>query len=290
MIQPLFSVLIANYNNGKYLMDAIESVRQQTYPHWEIVLVDDASTDNSEELYAELEKDERIHIYRNEQNMGCGYTKRRCAEMAKGEFCGFLDPDDVLLPNALHVTVDALEKHPQAVLTISRYYRCDNEMNIVSESRLLKLRPKESYLEHHDYQPEVFSGWRREAYVQTGGLDETYKAGVDQDLYFRLEEQGEIYVIDEFTYKYRSNESALTSTPYWCYYWNIIARHAACIRRGLPVKELSYADFLQIVTENEQYAREQVEKMQQSKAYRLGKALLKPFKWMRRNKKLKQIR
>lgn len=262
-------------------MEAIDSVRQQMYANWEIVLVDDASTDNSEELYVELEKDERIHIYRNAQNMGCGYTKRRCAELAKGEFCGFLDPDDELLPNAILVTVEALEKHPRAALTMSRYYRCDNNMNIVSESRMLKLCPDETYLEHHDYQPEVFSGWRREAYLQSGGLNETYMAGVDQDLYFRLEEQGEICVIDEFTYKYRSNQSALTSTPYWCYYWNILARHAACVRRGLPVKDYAYADFLQMVTENENYAREQVANMQQSKAYRLGKALLKPFRWLR---------
>lgn len=54
---PLFSVLIANYNNGKYLMEAIESVRQQTYANWEIILVDDGSTDNSKELYSELQKD-----------------------------------------------------------------------------------------------------------------------------------------------------------------------------------------------------------------------------------------
>ena len=62
MQQPLFSVLIANYNNGKYLMEAIESVRQQTYTHWEIVLVDDASTDNSKQLYKDLEKDDLSHI------------------------------------------------------------------------------------------------------------------------------------------------------------------------------------------------------------------------------------
>lgn len=100
---PLFSVLIANYNNGKYLMDAIDSVWRQTYTHWEIILVDDASTDNSKELYKELEKDNRIHIYYNEENRGCGYTKRRCADLANGELCGFLDPDDAL-------TDDALEK------------------------------------------------------------------------------------------------------------------------------------------------------------------------------------
>ena len=92
--QPLFSVLIANYNNGKYLMKAIESVRQQTYVNWEIVLVDDGSTDNSEELYSELEKDERIRIFRNEKNMGCGYTKRRCAELAKGGISVIKDSDD----------------------------------------------------------------------------------------------------------------------------------------------------------------------------------------------------
>ena len=76
---PLFSVLIANYNNGKYLMEAIESVRQQTYTNWEIILVDDASTDNSKDIYRELENDSRIHIFYNEQNKGCGYTKRRCS-------------------------------------------------------------------------------------------------------------------------------------------------------------------------------------------------------------------
>ncbi|MBO5404684.1 MAG: glycosyltransferase family 2 protein [Paludibacteraceae bacterium] len=80
-----FSILIANYNNGKYLMDAIESVRQQTYTNWEIILVDDCSTDNSHELYKEFEKDERIHIFLNNQNRGCGYTKNRCVAEAQGE-------------------------------------------------------------------------------------------------------------------------------------------------------------------------------------------------------------
>ena len=104
---PLFSVLIANYNNGKYLREAINSVYSQIYTNWEIILVDDASTDNSQEIYSELEKDDRIHIYYNEKNMGCGYTKRRCAELANGELCGFLDPDDALLPHALesHVKI-----------------------------------------------------------------------------------------------------------------------------------------------------------------------------------------
>ena len=93
---PLFSVLIANHNHGDYLMDALESVKAQTYTCWEIVIVDDDSTDNSLELYNELEKDPRIRVFRNNENRGCGYTKRRCLEMAQGELCGFLDADDGL--------------------------------------------------------------------------------------------------------------------------------------------------------------------------------------------------
>ena len=67
---PLFSVLIANHNDGKYLMEAVESVKAQTYTHWEIVIVDDGSTDNSNELFVELVEDQRIRVFRNEENRG----------------------------------------------------------------------------------------------------------------------------------------------------------------------------------------------------------------------------
>ena len=79
-VLPLFSVLIANHNDGKYLMEAVESVKAQTYTHWEIVIVDDGSTDNSNELFVELVEDQRIRVFRNEENRGCGFTKRKCLE------------------------------------------------------------------------------------------------------------------------------------------------------------------------------------------------------------------
>ena len=275
MKQPLFSILIANYNNGKYLMEAVESVRQQTYVNWEIVLVDDTSTDNSEELYTELEKDERIHIYRNAQNMGCGYTKRRCAELAKGEFCGFLDPDDVLLPNAIQLSVDALLANPKAALTMSRYYFCDAELNIERKSRLLELKPGESYLEHHDYMPEVFSAWRKSAYDKSGGLNPLFKAAVDQDLYFRLEEQGAIVILDAFTYKYRIIDSSVSRNDRKSYFWNQLARYDACIRRGLPVDKLVFPDFVAFC-EHEKRSGEEI--VRDSKAYKFGKGIASVLK------------
>ncbi len=269
----LFSVLIANYNNGKYLMDAVESVREQTYTNWEIILVDDSSTDNSHELYNELEKDERIHIFLNNQNRGCGYTKHRCAELANGEICGYLDPDDELLPNALYDSVHALLQNDKNILSLSRYYNCDENMNVLSESRLLELKGL-SYFERRDYQPEVFAAFRLSAYKASLGIDSSLKAAIDQDLYFKLEEHGDIVVLDKFTYKYRQNPAALTSIPYWCTYWNILVRHNTCTRRGLPVEKFSYADFRDILAKKDN----DLARIIKSKAYCLGRCLIAPLK------------
>lgn len=278
MDQPLFSILIANYNNGHYLMEAVESVRQQTYSNWEIILVDDGSTDNSHELYKQLvEQDSRIHIFFNEENKGCGYTKRRCAELANGVLCGFLDPDDVLLPNALQVSMRNMAENPDAVLFFSRFYFCDEKLNLIRESRLLKLKEGETYLEHGDYGPEVFASFLREAYFKTEGINPYLRAGVDQDLYFRLEEVGHISVIDEVTYKYRLCQGSVSYDGDYALFWNWKVRFDAIERRDLMMGKDSvlYKTFhVRLV--------EEADKVRATKTYRLGRFLLKPFAWIKR--------
>ena len=282
--QPLFSVLIANYNNGRYLMEAIESVRQQTYTNWEIILVDDASTDNSKELYKELEKDERIHIYYNDSNKGCGYTKRLCAELANGEICGFLDPDDAFLPEALEVMAEAHEQHPDAAIVSSRFEVCDEQMKSLYVSRLLELKNGESYLEHRDYFPEVFVSYKKKCYDKTTGIDANIPLGVDQDLYFRLEEQGSWIVLDQVTYRYRSGAGISSANKgVSAFFWNLLIRYNACLRRGLDPRQLPEKDFADFLMEDALGFREQgASEVRSSKAYRLGKFLLKPFRWMKR--------
>ena len=305
--EPLFSVLIANYNNGKYLMDAIESVRQQTYANWEIILVDDGSTDNSKELYKELEKDERIHIYLNEKNMGCGYTKHRCAELATGEICGFLDPDDALIENALELEVNIHVEHPDVSIIYSKPLFCDGEYNVINYGQLPSFMPGETYLDHRKHGPMNFASYKTSCYKQTDGINAKLKAGVDQDLYFRMEEVGKSYLLDEYTYKYvvNGNPNALTQSlvnrvPLW--YWNLAARRDAFIRQGRNEDELvedlreyfnSYIDnqvrqnsqevINRLVNQEVKSALyEQEMKIRNSKPYRLGKALLKPFSWLKK--------
>ena len=285
--QPLFSVLIANYNNGKYLMEAIESVRQQTYANWEIILVDDASLDSSKELYKELEKDERIHIYYNDSNKGCGYTKRRCAELATGEICGFLDPDDALLSDALEVMVKTHEQYPEAAIVSSRFEVCDEQMKSQYVSRLLEFKNGESYLEHRDYCPEHFVSYKKACYDKTGGIDSNIPLGVDQDLYFRLEEQGSWIALDTVTYRYRSGTGiSSTNKGISAFFWNLLVRYNACLRRGLNPRQLPEKDFTDFIMDDTLGFREQgASKVRSSKAYCLGKFLLKPFRWMKNQSK-----
>ena len=285
--QPLFSVLIANYNNGKYLMDAIESVRRQTYTNWEIILVDDSSTDNSHELYKELEQDERIHIFLNDQNHGCGYTKRRCAELANGDLCGFLDPDDALTENALELETKIHVKHIEVSVVYSKVYFCDSKYNVVLEGKLPTFKEGETYFDHRTHGAMNFASYKTSYYRKTEGINPNLKAGVDQDLYFKIEEVGEVYLLDEFTYRYviegHANAISTNFNNYAkLWYWNLIARRDTCIRRGIDEGVL-VEDLRKIIEDykNVLCYKKELE-IRSSLAYRLGKTIIAPFSVVRR--------
>ena len=281
----LFSVLIANYNNGKYLQDAIDSVFAQTYPNWEIVIVDDCSTDNSKEVYGKYKEDERIRVFVNETNQGCGYTKRRCAELAKGQLCGFLDADDMLLPDALETMVEIHRQHPEISLVFSRFYRCDEQMNITGENRELVIADGKNYFTNQDYSPEHFVAFKKSAYDRTDGIDQVLQMGVDQDLYFRLEEADPCFVLNQFTYKYRvATNSVSRREPVECTWWNTMVRYEAARRRNLPPKEYSYGPFKAGVDEVFESTNREIARLKGTWSYRIGHAILSPFyqiiKWL----------
>ena len=210
--KPLFSILIANYNNGKYLMDAIESVRQQTYTSWEIILVDDGSTDNSHELYKELEKDERIHIFLNNQNRGCGYTKNRCVAEAQGEWCAFLDPDDMLREDALDIMANAINAKPQHGVFYSHMYVCDENMNVVYDNTYAYGSKEWEQFIHYQKGIPLFL-FRKGVYLSTPGIHLSLTQSVDIDLYYKLAEVTTAYYINQPLYYYRNNPISLTKNP-----------------------------------------------------------------------------
>ena len=100
--QPLVSVIMPCYNMENYVADSIASVQRQTYPHWELLIVDDASTDRTASIVTHLaEHDEKIHIVVKAQHSGIADTRNQCIQMAKGRFLAFLDADDIWHPEKM---------------------------------------------------------------------------------------------------------------------------------------------------------------------------------------------
>lgn len=282
---PFFSVLIANYNNGKYLHEAIDSVLAQTYTNWEIVIVDDGSTDNSKDIYKQYSDNPHIHIYHNDKNLGCGYTKRRCAELATGEICGFLDADDMLLPDALEHHVKTHVEHPEVSIVLSRYYRCDELMYIIGESRPLVIAEGLDYFTNRDYLPEHLASFKRNYYALTIGIDPSLPIAVDQDLYFKLEEVAPVYVSNTFTYKYRlnSNQISKNENSINAFYWNLIVRHNTCLRRNLSPNEYPVKDLTKLINDMEaeqDNLMDEIKRTRATKSFRIGRIILHPFHWL----------
>ena len=263
-------------------MEAIESVRQQTYTHWEIVLVDDASTDNSKQLYKDLETDERIHIYYNEQNMGCGYTKRRCAELAQGEICGFLDADDALTKDALAQMVHTHLANPNVGLVYSRLYETDEFFRVKGVSQgQMKIPHGSSFLEIGGCAISHFATFKKSAYLKTDGINPRCKRAVDHDLYYKLEEVAPLLFIDVPLYYYRmgtGNNISLDENGSKAFLWELSVVKDAAIRRGLNLEDIlpqrfeAYTDDL--VKEAERLT---ADKIRRTKTYRLGAIMRAPF-------------
>ena len=107
----LVSIIMPSYNTGKYIAESIESVLAQTYKNWELLIVDDCSTDNTDEFVEPYLVDTRIHFFRNEQNSGAAISRNRALREAKGKWIAFLDSDDLWKPEKLEKQVSFMQKN-----------------------------------------------------------------------------------------------------------------------------------------------------------------------------------
>jgi len=167
---PMVSVLMTAYNREKYIADAIESVLQSTFKGFELVVVDDGSTDRTVEIVEGfVRKDSRVTLHVNEKNLGDYSNRNRAALLAQGEYLKFVDADDLIYPRGLETLVDAMEKYPDA-----GYGLCSLEQD---KFRIfpLKLSPRKAYRRHY-FEQTLFhkaplsSIIRKEAFSSVGGF------------------------------------------------------------------------------------------------------------------------
>ena len=110
-MSDLVSIIMPSYNTADYIEVSIESVRHQTYENWELIIVDDCSTDNTDEVVRPFLIDGKIHYLKNEQNSGAAISRNRALREAKGKWIAFLDSDDLWLPEKLEKQVSFMEEN-----------------------------------------------------------------------------------------------------------------------------------------------------------------------------------
>lgn len=125
MIDGLVSVIMPSWNTERFIAQSIESVIRQTYENWELVIVDDCSTDNTEEVVKGF-KDPRIKYFKNEKNSGAALTRNRALREAQGEWIAFLDSDDLWAPEKLEKMLGFMTEHSYA-FAYHEYVKIDEE-------------------------------------------------------------------------------------------------------------------------------------------------------------------
>ncbi len=241
MNNPLFSILIAQYNNGKYFEDCYKSIIAQTYQNWEVIIVDDGSTDDSVMLMKErIGKDTRFSITSNDENSGCGFTKKKCAELANGEICAFLDPDDTITSNALMDMVTEHKKYPEASMIYSKPFWCDEHLRAqyVRESEQVENGVSNFFdLDGHLF---AFLSYKNNSYKQTEGIDGYLQRAVDKDLVLKLYETGPAHFLDKALYNYRVHPKGISTNANEdkAYFWYWVTIIDAARRRNINIEEL----------------------------------------------------
>lgn len=115
-VPGLVSIIMPSYNTGKFILETISSVQKQSYKKWEIILVDDCSTDNTISLLTKVE-DNRIRIFINKKNSGAALSRNKALREARGEWIAFLDSDDLW-------TEDKLEKQIKFMIENNYKFSC----------------------------------------------------------------------------------------------------------------------------------------------------------------------
>jgi glycosyltransferase involved in cell wall biosynthesis len=116
-VKPLISIVIPTYNRATLISGTLKSVQQQTYRNWEAIVVDDGSKDDTQEIVTELALDDRrIRFIRQDQNLGAQAARNAGIRAARGEWVGFLDSDDLFLPNSLEIRLEALLRENLSVV------------------------------------------------------------------------------------------------------------------------------------------------------------------------------
>ena len=210
---PVVSVVTRAFNCQKYIAQAIESILDQTFQDFEMVIVDDASTDGTAAiLKSYAQQDDRIRVFRNETNQGPVKTMNIGLKQARGEFVAVQDDDDLSLPHRLETEVSLLRAHPQIAMVGSGGIFVDEEGEelMVSTHEFKNSEEVKQYLRERCTFTHSSVMFRKRALEAIGWYDEFFLYSHDYDVYLRLAEKYDILYYEEPLAKRRALNTGIS--------------------------------------------------------------------------------
>jgi glycosyltransferase involved in cell wall biosynthesis len=249
--RPEVSVVIVCYNQAVYLLDAIKSVLAQTYRDFEVVLVDDGSTDNTAERARSVP--EICYVYQN--NQGLAAARNAGLALSRGRYVVFLDADDRLLPNALESGIASFREHPTSGFVYGNFRKLFND-----ETTLPAFPTTEFSQDHyrHFLQQNLISMhatvmYSREVLNAVGGFNKELRACEDYDIYLRIARGWEVNQHPAFVAEYRQHATNMSRDNAFMLRWSLRVlrmqqpylrsrEDRLALRRGLRAWKRYYAE------------------------------------------------
>ena len=229
---PRLSILIPVYNAEPFLAGTIDSVLAQTYTDWELIIVNDKSSDNTFQIAKQYESKypDKISVFQNEINLGMLQNWNRGIELCKKELFVKLDADDIWLPSFLEKSVAVLDSHPEVGIVFTKFLNIDGLDNIIPGSEIslpdfavekpfstipLVQLGQDKMLQYQILR-QGLSVMRRIIFDKIGNyrflLTKETQAATDTEFYFRVGLHYSIFCINETLYRYRVHETSISKT------------------------------------------------------------------------------
>jgi CMP-N-acetylneuraminic acid synthetase len=205
---PKVTVYMPTYNYGAYLEDSVESVLKQNYENWELIIINDGSTDNTRVVLDQFCEHSKIRIY-HQKNHGLTRTNNRAIRMSRGEYIMRLDADDYLDENALLVLVNVLDNKPEVAMVYPDYYVVSEDGELVRLERRSKAYEEDELLDLPSH--AACAMIRKSCIAELGGYNEDIPRQDGYDLWIRLIQKYQVYNVNLPLFYYRRHAGSVSS-------------------------------------------------------------------------------
>lgn len=203
------SICVPTFNRKDYLKQTLNSIYAQTYKGYEVIVVDDGSTDGTEEMIKTAGYAVRYYW---QENRGEAVSRNRLIELARGRFITFLDSDDLLMPDAIERMMNVMEAESGEVVVYGPYLRIDEYGNICGRcKRKLYSGHVTRYLFQDIFIHSCGSMFSKKALEEAGGFEESLPLCADYDLWLRLSLKYPFVALSEPTFKRRRHSTNLSA-------------------------------------------------------------------------------